>query len=116
MIIHIDTDYKCHVSPGDGLTAVETDAFEGKCDTYIEGYRYVPSGQTWTRPDGVEFVGEMISPWRDWQELDAAQREYEREQYQTLAAANAALTAENATLSVALDELDAEYQKGVDSL
>lgn len=29
---------------------------------------------------------------------------------------NATLTAENATLFVALDELDAEYQKGVDSL
>lgn len=102
MKIYIDTDYKCHVSPDDGLTAVETDAFDGKCHAYIEGYRYVPSGQTWTRPDGVEFRGEMISPWKDWQELDDAQREYEREQYQTLTAQ--------------LAMLDEEYQKGVNSL
>lgn len=107
--IYIDAEFKCHVSSGDGTTAVETAAFDGKCDAYIEGYRFVPAGSTWMREDGVEFAGEMVSPWKDWQELDDAQREYEREQYQTLAA-------ENATLSVALDELDAEYQKGVDSL
>lgn len=82
--IYIDSDFKCHVSAGDGLTAVETDAFDGKCTPYIEGYRFVPAGSTWMREDGVEFPGEMISPWKDWQELDDAQREYEQEQYQTL--------------------------------
>lgn len=82
--IYIDSDFKCHVSAGDGLTAVETDAFDGKCASYIEGYRVVPAGSTWMREDGVEFPGEMISPWKDWQELDDAQREYEQEQYQTL--------------------------------
>lgn len=82
--IYIDSDFKCHVSAGDGLTAVETDAFDGKYASYIEGYRFVPAGSTWMREDGVEFPGEMISPWKDWQELDDAQREYEQEQYQTL--------------------------------
>ena len=62
MTIYIDTDYKCHVSPAEGLTPIETDAFDGKCSAYIEGYRLVPSGQTWTRSDGVEFQGEMICP------------------------------------------------------
>lgn len=80
MIIYIDTNYKCHVTDDGTTTAVETDAFDGKCTEYIEGYRYVPAGQTWTRSDGVEFAGEMISPWRPWAELDAAQREYERQQ------------------------------------
>lgn len=100
--IYIDTNFKCHTAPSEGMTAVETDAFEGKCPAYIEGYRYVPSGSTWTREDGVEFTGEMISPWKPWEELDEAQREYEREQYQTLAAQLAAM--------------DEEYQKGVNSL
>lgn len=80
MAIYIDNDFKCHVTDDGTMTAVETDAFDGKCTEYIEGYRYVPSGQTWTRSDGVEFSGEMISPWRPWAELDAAQREYERQQ------------------------------------
>lgn len=78
--IYIDSDFKCHVTNADNLTAVETDAFDGKCDAYIEGYRFVPAGETWVREDGVEFSGEMISPWKPFDELDAAQRECEREQ------------------------------------
>ena len=87
--IYIDSEFKCHVSPSSGYTSVETDAFDGKCDAYIEGYRFIPAGQTWTRADGVVFTGEMIAPWKPWAELDAAQREYEREQCQALAAQNA---------------------------
>lgn len=87
--IYIDSEFKCHVSPSSGYTSVETDAFDGKCDAYIEGYRFIPAGQTWTRADGVVFPGEMIAPWKPWAELDTAQREYEREQYQALAAQNA---------------------------
>lgn len=82
--IYIDSDFKCYTTSGEGLTAIETDAFDGKCDAYIEGYRFIPSGQTWTREDGVVFTGEMIAPWKPWAELDAAQREYEREQYAAL--------------------------------
>lgn len=80
MRIYIDQNFKCHVTDTGTLTAVETTAFDGKCDTYIEGYRFVPAGSTWTREDGVAFTGEMIAPWKDWNELDAAQRGYEREQ------------------------------------
>lgn len=99
MTIYIDTDYKCHTAPGIGLTAVETDAFTGKCTIYIEGYRFVPFGSTWVRSDGVVFQGEMVAPWRPWDELDAAQREYEREQY-------AAVTAQNAEYEAALSEIE----------
>ena len=87
--IYIDSGFKCHTSTAEGLTQIETDAFDGKCDTYVEGYRFIPAGQTWTRADGVIFTGEMIAPWKSWAELDAAQREYEREQYQTVIAQNA---------------------------
>ena len=75
--IYIDSDYKCHASVADNLKATETDAFDGKCDAYIEGYRFVPSGETWVRSDGVEFHGEMISPWKPYNELAAAQAQYE---------------------------------------
>ena len=98
--IYLDTAFRCYVSPGDGLTPVESATFDGKCDTYIEGYRFVPGGKTWVREDGVEFAGEMIAPWKPWQELDAAQREYEREQY-------AAVTAQNAEYEAALSEIEA---------
>lgn len=80
MTIYIDNDFKCHTSDHDGLyTAVETDFFDGKCAAYIDGYRFVPAGAEWTRQDGVVFRGEMIAPWKDWHELDAAQIAYERE-------------------------------------
>lgn len=97
MTIYIDNDYKCHVADDGTMTAVETDAFDGKCDAYIEGYRFVPAGHTRRRDDGVEFAGEMISPWRPWAELDAAQREYERQQ---IAQYEAALSEIEAALGV----------------
>lgn len=80
MLIYIDPDFKCHTVNDGSMTAVETDFFDGKSQTYIEGYRFVPSGAEWMREDGVVFRGEMIAPWKPWQELDAAQREYERQQ------------------------------------
>lgn len=80
MIIYIDSDYKCHVSPADGLTAVETDSFNGKCRQYIEGYRFVPAGQSWTREDGQVFHGEMIAPWRDYGILSEFQEVAQEEQ------------------------------------
>ena len=99
MTIYIDSDYKCHTSNTDGTyTAVETDYFDGKCATFIEGYRFVPAGAVWTRSDGAVFHGEMISPWKDWQELDTAQRTYER---QMLASYESALSEIEAALGVA---------------
>ena len=80
MTIYIDDDYKCHTSQADGLTAVETDTFDGKCRQYIEGYRFVPNGEIWVREDGEVFEGEMIAPWRDYELLAEFQAIYEEEQ------------------------------------
>lgn len=79
MTIYIDSDYKCHTSPGEGQTAIETDAFDGKCRQYIEGYRFVPAGQSWTREDGQVFHGEMTAPWRDSTILEEFQAIYDAE-------------------------------------
>lgn len=102
MRIYIDSDFKCHVTDDGTYSTVETEAFDGKCDSYIEGYRFVPSGESWTRDDGTVFQGEMIAPWKPWNELDAAQRAYEREllrQYEQ-----------------AIAELDSAYTEGVNSV
>lgn len=77
MIIYIDSDFKAYTSNAEGRTAVETDVFNGKCQEFIEGMRFVPSGETWVRADGVEFHGEMISPWKDSRQLELAQLRYE---------------------------------------
>lgn len=93
MTIYIDSECRCYTSPGEGLTAVETDAFIGKCRQFVEGYRYVPAGHTWTREDGVIFVGEMMAPCRDYSMLEELQALYEE------------MLAEQQDMETALNEL-----------
>lgn len=112
MTLYIDSDYKCHTASGTNLTAVETTAFNGKCASYIEGYRFVPSGSTWIRSDGVAFQGEMMAPWKPWDELDEAQRKYEQEQYETLSAQNAELLDAMASMVEEVYESDTELIGG----
>lgn len=74
-----DSVFKCHTSNPDGIyTEFQTDFFDGKCDAFIEGYRFIPEGESWAREYGVVFTGEMVTPWKDYAELDAAQRQYEQ--------------------------------------
>jgi hypothetical protein len=88
--------YKCCPTQNeDGvLIPYVTNNFDGKCDAYIEGFRFVPAGESWTRSDGVVFHGEMIAPWQPYEILAAAQAQYE------------------ATLA----EMDAAYREGVNSI
>ena len=79
MTIYIDSDYKCYVSAAEGRRAVETDAFNGKCPEWIESFRFVPAGETWTREDGEVFT-EMMAPWKDLGEAYAAQAVYVEQQ------------------------------------
>ena len=76
MIIYIDGDFKCHVSAAEGRREIETDFFDGKCPEWIESYRFVPEGDTWTREDGEVFKGEMVTPWKDLSEAYTAQIAY----------------------------------------
>lgn len=82
MKIYIDSDYKCHVSNDGTMREFDVPFFDGKCDSFIEGYRYVPPGEKWVKPNGEFFRGEMIAPWKDYNELDRAQKEYELAQYE----------------------------------
>ena len=69
MKIYIDSDFRCHTSNPEGtFREVETPVFDGKCQTFIEGYCYDDS-------NGYAH----IYPWKDYSELDSAQREFERE-------------------------------------
>lgn len=97
MTIYIDNDYKCYVSDAEGRRAVETEVFAGKCEEWIESFRYVPEGETWTREDGEEFRGEMVTPWKDLSEAYAAQAGYLAQQNRQY---EAALTAIENTLEV----------------
>ena len=106
--IYIDSDFKCHLSDDGTMTPVETDFFDYICDTMLEGYRFVPAGETWTREDGEVFDGEMIAPWKHWEELDDAQREYERELVNELTAENETLIADMAQMIEEVYQSDIE--------
>ena len=95
MTIYIDSDYKCYVSAAEGRRAIETDAFNGKCPEWIESFRFVPAGETWTRGDGEVFTN-MVSPWKDLGEAYAAQAAY--------------VTAQNAQYESALTEIEAALE------
>lgn len=104
MKIYIDDEFKCHTQAADDRTAVETDFFDGMCSAYIEGYRYVPAGQTWTREDGTVFTGEMVSPWKPLAELDAIQRAYIEQQNAELLDAMATMVEDVYTSDLSLME------------
>lgn len=105
--IYLDSEFKCHITADGTMLGVQTERFDGKCDTFVEGYRFVPEGESWTRSDGEVFHGEMIAPWKDFDELDSAQREYERELLKEYEAALAE--------SVPLSALEEAYREGVNS-
>lgn len=91
MTIYIGSDYKCYVSASDGRRAIETNDFNGKCPEWIESYRFVPEGETWTREDGEVFTN-MAAPWKDLGEAYAAQAAY--------------LAAQNTQYEAALSEIE----------
>ena len=77
MKIYLDNEYKCHLNNDGTMLEVESDFFNNKCQAFIEGYRYVPAGHVWTRNDGFKFSGEMIAPWKNYNELVQAQALYD---------------------------------------
>lgn len=99
MTIYIDKDFRCFAEPGEGLVAVQTEFFDGKAPGYIDGYRFIPAGQSWTGKDGTVYRGEAAFPVTDWEALDKIQRVYERERY-------AAVAAQNAEYEAALSEIE----------
>jgi hypothetical protein len=85
MKIYVDSEYHCHTTNPDGtFREVEHPFFDGRCATFIEGYCY---------DDSKGYV--QIYPWKNFDELDADQREYEKrliaEYESALAAIEAAL-------------------------
>ena len=78
--VYIDNEFKCHTTNPDNIfRAIETRVFDGICDEVIEGHRLIPFEETYIREDGIEFHGEMKFPWKNSEELDNAQRKYEKQ-------------------------------------
>lgn len=69
MDVYIDSKNRCHPTNPDGIYRKVNDAFfDGKCDAFIEGFCY---------DDSKGYV--QVYSWKPYDELDVAQREYERQ-------------------------------------
>lgn len=90
MKIFLDAHCRCHTTNPDGIyTEIEApNQFDGKCAAYIEGFRVRPEGYTYTRDDGMVFGpnGSSVTPWKPYNELAAAQAQYERDMAEAAAA------------------------------
>jgi hypothetical protein len=95
MIIYIDDEFCCHTSNPDKVyRAFNVSFFDDKCTKLVEGYRYIPAGESWEREDGVVFKGEMISPAVDYTLIGIAQEQYAHD----------------------MAEADASYREGVNAV
>lgn len=104
MKFFIDDKYQCYTTNPDGtFREVEDPFFDGKCKTFVEGFRCIPPDESYVGEDGVEYRG--ITPLKDFAELDVAQREYERQLLKELQ--------EN---SIPVADLENAYREGVNSV
>lgn len=71
--IYLDSNFMCHAINDGTMQAVETNAFDGLCAGAIECYRYIPAGQSWSRPDGRITPGPFIQAVKESAEI---QRQY----------------------------------------
>ena len=71
-VIYIDsTTFKCYTSQNVEGTLIpcETDFFDNKCQTFIEGYCFIPRGKSYFWEDDIILYGELIAPWKPYEEL-----------------------------------------------
>ena len=106
-MIYLDDDYKAHAEQDSGSTRTpweDTEGFfAGKCAAFIEGYRVVPVGSIWTREDGEQFAGLMITPAENPTVLQAAQAAYDQSTIEALDAEVVELTYQNILLELEVE-------------
>ena len=66
--IYVDSENLCYPADTGGLTAVETEFFDGKCDTFIKGFRCEVTGS-----------GVMFAARQSYALLAAVQAQYEQD-------------------------------------
>lgn len=83
--IFLDSDFCCHANNDGTMTETQTDVFDGLCAGAIEGYRFVPAGESWARSDGQVFHGPFIQPCKPTEVIDGIQRQHEADEAAHLA-------------------------------
>lgn len=89
MTIYLDSDFRCHLQDDGTRMAVETEAFEGKCEAFVSAYHYIPSGYSWQHQSGIIYNGLAIIADADYSVLARIQEQYEYDQEQSVDMQNA---------------------------
>ena len=78
MIIYIDKNYKCYTkNTYNNYRIVDVPFFNGKCETFIEGFHFIPYGEKFKKDTGEIVIGPAIFPHKDLILLETIQRLYE---------------------------------------
>ena len=80
MKIYIDNNFLCHLDNDGTRRSFDVPYFDGKCRILIEGYYFIPIGESWVREDGENFIGEMMTAAYNYEALAAAQQQYEEDE------------------------------------
>ena len=106
MMIYLDDQFRAYAEQDAETTRMPWEDtigfFTAKCNTFIEGYRVVPEGETWTRADGMVFTGLMITPAVNPAVLQAAQATADETTIAALDAEVVELTYQNVLLEFTL--------------
>lgn len=92
MILYVDSEWRLHVTNSENtlkevvLSERAEKFLSDKCQIFVEGYIYKPAGEAWTDPAGNVIRGEIMTPWKPYSELAAAQAQYERDRAELQAA------------------------------
>lgn len=109
---YLDENFRLHVEQNEGMTEWEDTQgfFNGKFDTYVEGFRVIPEGEQWKAPDGTIYSGFMLAAAVDFDTLEKAQSE-QNDMREVMDTAGAMLTDEQA---VVVPTLYRAWESGVD--
>ena len=100
--IYLDSEYICHTDYDPNYIPYITNIFDGKCDRWIESYRFIPENAVWVRRDGESFSGPMLTPAYSYTQAKFVQDQYEEDQENMMALEDVA------------DLIDALYEADLD--
>lgn len=72
-LFYIDSDFKCYKEFDEGRILVQSEFFNDKCKSFLEGHRFIPQTYCWTSESGEEIWGEAVIPMIDSAILDSYQ-------------------------------------------
>lgn len=111
MKVYVDLEYSCFAQKSEGLREVESDFFDGKCNTLIECFKFVPAGESYTDEHGLLHSGAIWNYKPITSSIERIQAAYEHEQLEVVTADRDDLLSDIAALIEEVYEMDSEIME-----